>query len=48
MFTLYNALLRGFGFCGVVAAGIEFASDEFWVEWKEKDIKVWVNHSGHK
>jgi hypothetical protein len=48
MFVLYNAILWGFGFCGSVAAGIEFASDEFWVEWKEKDIKVWVNHSGHK
>jgi hypothetical protein len=48
MFTLYNALLRGFGFCGVVAAGIEFASDEFWAQWKAVDINAWHKRSGHK
>jgi len=48
MFTLYNALLRGFGFCGAVAPGIEFASDEFWAQWKAVDINAWVERSGHK
>jgi len=48
MFTLYNALLRGFGFCGAVAPGIEFASDEFWAQWKTVDIDAWVKRSGHK
>jgi uncharacterized protein len=48
MFTLYNALLRGFGFCGAVAEGIEFASDEFWAQWKAVDINAWVKRSGHR
>ena len=48
MFTLYNALLRGFGFCGAVAEGIEFASDEFWAQWKAVDINAWVKSSGHR
>ena len=48
MFTLYNALLRGFGFCGAVAPGIDFASDEFWAQWKAVDINAWVERSGHK
>jgi hypothetical protein len=48
MFTLYNALLRGFGFCGAVAPGIDFASDEFWAQWKAVDINAWVKRSGHK
>ena len=48
MFTLYNALLRGFGFCGAVAPGIDFASDEFWAQWNAVDINAWVKRSGHK
>jgi hypothetical protein len=48
MFVLYNAILRGFGFCGEVAADIEFKSDEFWAQWKKKDIDAWVKSSGHK
>ena len=48
MYVLLNAILRGFGFCGAVKAGIEFASDEFWAEWKAVDIKTWVKRSGHK
>ncbi len=48
MFTLYNAILRSFGFCGAVAPGIEFARDEFWAQWKAVDIKAWVKRSGHK
>jgi hypothetical protein len=48
MFVPYNALLRSFGCCGVVAAGIEFASDEFWVQWKAVDINAWHKRSGHK
>ena len=48
MFVLYNALLRGFGSCGVVEADIEFGSDEFWAQWKAKDINAWVERSGHK
>ena len=48
MFTLYNALLRGFGFCGAVAPGIDFASDEFWAQWKAVDINAWVKRSGHR
>ena len=30
LFTLYNSILRGFGDCGKVAAGVEFGSKEFW------------------
>ena len=48
MFVLYNAILRGFGACGAVAAGIEFASDEFLAQWRAVDIDVWVKRSGHK
>jgi hypothetical protein len=48
MFTLYNALLRDSGFCGAVAEGIEFASDEFWAQWKAVDINTWVKRSGHR
>ena len=48
MYVLLNGILRDFGFCGAVAPGTEFASDEFWTQWKEKDIKAWVEHSGHK
>jgi hypothetical protein len=48
MYVLLNAILRGFGFCGAVAAGIEFASDEFWVQWKADDIDAWLRRSGHK
>jgi len=48
MFVLYNALLRGFGFCGAVEAGIEFGSDDFFSQWKAKDINAWLKHSGHK
>ena len=48
MFVLYNALLRGFGFCGAVAPDTEFASDEFWAQWKAGDINAWVERSGHK
>ena len=48
MYVLLNAILRGFGFCGAVAAGIEFASDEFWVQWKAVDINAWLKRSGHK
>jgi hypothetical protein len=48
MFVLYNALLRGFGLCGAVAPGIEFALDEFWTQWKAVDINAWVKRSGHK
>ena len=43
-----SSLLRGFGFCGAVAPGIEFASDEFWAQLKQKDINAWVKSSGHK
>ena len=31
-----------FGFCGAVSEGIEFASDEFWAQWKAVDIDAWV------
>jgi len=48
IFVLYNALLLGFGFRGVVAPGIEFASDEFWAQWRTVDIDAWVKRSGHK
>jgi hypothetical protein len=48
MYVLYNALLRGFGVCGAVAPDIEFASDEFWAQWKAVDINAWVKRSGHK
>jgi hypothetical protein len=48
MFVLYNALLRGFGCCGAVAADVEFASDEFWTQWKAVDIDAWVKSSGHR
>ena len=48
MFVLYNALLRGFGFCGAVAPDTEFASDEFWAQWKAGDTNAWVERSGHK
>ncbi len=48
MFTLYNALLRGFGFCGAMSPGVEFASDEFWTQWKAVDINAWVERSGHR
>ena len=48
MFVLYNALLRGFGFCGAVEAGIEFGSDDFFSQWKAKDINAWYKRSGHR
>ena len=48
MFVLYNALLRGFGFCGAVEAGIEFGCDEFWAQWKAVDINAWFKRSGQK
>jgi len=48
MFVLYIALMRGFGFCGAVAPGIDFASDEFWAQWKAVDINAWVKRSGHR
>jgi predicted membrane GTPase involved in stress response len=48
MFVLYNTLLRCFGFCGAVAEGIEFASDEFWTQWKSVDVDAWVESSGHR
>ena len=48
MFVLYNALLRGFGFCGAVEAGIEFGSDDFFSPWKAKDINAWFKRSGHR
>jgi hypothetical protein len=48
MFVLYNALLRGFGSCGKVAEGVEFASNEFWDQFNAKKIDAWVEHSGHK
>ena len=48
MFVLYNALLRGFGFCGAVEAGIEFGSDDFFSQWKAKDINAWFKRSGHR
>jgi hypothetical protein len=48
MFTLYNALLRDFGFCGAVAEGIEFASEEFWDQFNAKKIDAWVKSSGHR
>jgi hypothetical protein len=48
MYVLHNGILRDVGFCGAAAAGIEFASDEFLAQWKDKDIKTWVQHSGHK
>ena len=48
MFVLYNALLRGFGFCGAVEAGIDFGSAEFWAQWKAIDIDTWFKRSGHK
>jgi len=48
MYVLLNSILRGFGFCGAVKAGIEFASDEFWAQWKAVDINAWVERSGHK
>jgi hypothetical protein len=48
MFVLYNAILRGFGFCGAVAEGIDFASDEFWAQFNAKKIDAWVKNSGHR
>ena len=48
MFVLYNALLRGFGFCGAVEAGIEFGSDDFFSQWKARDINAWFKRSGHR
>ena len=48
MYVPLNAILNGFGFCGDVATGIEFVSDEFWVQWKAVDINVWLNRSCHK
>ena len=48
MFVLYNALLRGFGFCGAVEPHVEFGSDEFWAQWKAKDIEAWLEVSGHR
>jgi hypothetical protein len=48
MYVLLNAILRGFGFCGAVAPDTEFASDEFWSQWKAVDINAWRKRSGHK
>jgi hypothetical protein len=48
MFVLYNALLRDFGSCGVVEAGIEFGSNEFWDQFNAKKIDAWVKRSGHR
>ena len=48
MYVLLNAILRGFGFCGAVTAGTEFASDEYWAQWKSTDIAAWVKRSGHR
>ena len=48
MFVIYNAILRGFGFCGAVAEGIEFGSKEFWDQFNAKKIDAWVERSGHK
>jgi len=48
MFVLYNALLRHFGSCGVVEAGIDFGSNEFWDQFNAKQIDAWVEHSGHR
>ena len=31
-----------------MAEGIEFASDEFWTQWKSVDVDAWVEHSGHR
>ena len=31
-----------------MAADIEFASDEFWAQWKAVDINAWVERSGHR
>jgi len=47
-FTLYNSILRGFGACGEVAAGVEFGSEEFWKQLKEVSIEEWVKKSGHR
>jgi hypothetical protein len=48
MFVLYNAILRDIGFCGEVAQGVEFRSDEFQAQWKAVDINAWVKRTGHK
>ena len=48
MFVLYNAILRGFGFCGAVGEGIEFGSTKFWDQFNAKKIDAWVKRSGHK
>ena len=31
-----------------MAEGIEFASDEFWAQWKALDIDAWVKRRGQK
>ena len=55
MYVLYNSILRGFGFCGEVAAHIEFASDKFWTQFKAVSATQrveprdsWVQRGGHK
>jgi hypothetical protein len=48
MYVILNAILRGFGFCGAVAPDTEFASDEFWAQWKAVDINAWRKRSCHK
>jgi hypothetical protein len=48
MYVLLNAILRGFGFCGAVAPSIQFASAEFWAQWRTVEIDAWVKRSGHK
>jgi hypothetical protein len=48
MFVIYNAILRGFGFCGAVEEGIEFGSTKFWDQFNAKKIDAWVKRSGHK
>jgi len=48
LFTLYNSILRGFGNCGEVKAGVEFGSEEFWKQSKGVSIDEWVEKSGHR
>ena len=48
LFTLYNSILREFGSCGEVAAGVEFGSEEFWKQLNEVSIDEWVRKSGHR
>merc|ERR1719188_1892140 len=48
MFLVYNAILRGFGFCGKVAPGVVFYSKEFVAQYESCKIQDRMEKAGHK